>query len=122
MTKSQLECSHCNTEGIHDTNDFCKRYIERKKTEDNKAEEKAKANKVEGRDDSPAGGEEEQGKVNRVRATEDEESEEDSDDDEQEAFANQFSYGRGGRRGPHLFSNNFHEANFKSSIKNGHGS
>ena len=56
MPKSQLKCSHCDTEGRHAMNDFCKRYIERKKTEENKAGENAKANKVEGRDDSPAGG------------------------------------------------------------------
>ena len=44
--RSQLKCSYCKTEGRHVTNDFCKRYIERKKTEENKTGEKAKANKV----------------------------------------------------------------------------
>ena len=46
------------TEGRHITNDFCKKRTKtaKKEAEGNKAGEKAKVNKVEGKDDSPAGG------------------------------------------------------------------
>ena len=123
--KNQLKCTHCKTEGRHVTNDFCKKRTEtaKKEADGNKVREKAKVNKVEGRDDLPAGGEEEQGKANRVRATEDEESEEDSDDDGQEVFANQCLATEEEEEEDHKRTTpKFHETEPKSSIKNGHGS
>ena len=84
--KAQLKCTHCDTTGRHNTNDYCK---EKQKEFAKEQPGKAKANKVDGRDDSPIGGDNdktEKGKANLVDATE-EGDETDSSDEYQWAFA-----------------------------------
>ena len=69
--KAQLKCTHCDTTGRQNTNDYCK--DRQKELTKDKAEQpgKAKANKVEGRDDSPIGGDDDKTeKANLVDATE----------------------------------------------------
>ena len=64
-----LKCSHCNTTGKHNTNDFCKNF-QGKKKEDEKKGGKGKANTVLGKeeDESPADESEEEGKAWKVTA------------------------------------------------------
>ena len=91
--RSSLKCTHCKTKQKHDTNDFCKdRHAEKgKKNGDEKkaSGEAGKANKVSGRDPSPAGDDEEEGKVSHVKAGEGQSKDSQSDYDGEGAFANQ---------------------------------
>ena len=82
-----LKCTHCDSIGKHNTNDYCKRY-QLKKKEEKKGKTPEKANKVTGKEEeeSPADDSDEEGKANTVMAREDISSE---DDDGQAHFLNQ---------------------------------
>ena len=86
IPKKNLSCSFCKTQGLHNSNEYCKmKQAEKQKKENN---EQGKAEKVKAREKSPAG-DGEQGDVQQVVGGNVSDTETSDDDDEQAMFAKQ---------------------------------